>query len=494
MPNKRMNVRRDGRMIFPGMLIGPLKNEVQKYNFKGCYEYQYLSWIQGLANLLILALSKITPMANKPRLSFWQIWNMSVGFLGIQFGFALQNANASRILLTFGADLHHLSWFWLVAPISGMIIQPIVGYFSDKTWNQLGRRRPYFLTGAILTSMALILMPNAPHLATFIAPMFIGGGLLMIMDASINISMEPFRALVADKLPDEQHTLGFSVQTVLIGIGAVIGSWLPYILGNWFGIPKEATGSGLVPPNVIFSFYFGAIILMATIIWTVVRTREYPPEFYKDEEDVEGEKKGFHIPKKMWKLLLVQFFSWFALFSMWVYTTPAIAQHFFGTTDPNSPAYQEAGNWVGILFGIYNGVSAVVALLLPYVAKYISRKMTHLAALVIGGISFLSFAVIQDPDYLIVPMIGVGIAWASILAMPYAMLANSIPPRQMGMFMGLFNMSITIPQIVNGIFGGLILRYFFHDDPLNSILMAGVLMILGGFSVIFIRDNVEEAV
>jgi len=433
-------------------------------------------------------------MAIKPRLSFWQIWNMSVGFLGIQFGFALQNANASRILLTFGADLHHLSWFWLVAPVTGMIIQPIVGYFSDKTWNRLGRRRPYFLAGAMLTSMALILMPNAPHLATFIAPMFIGGGLLMIMDASINISMEPFRALVADKLPNEQHTLGFSVQTVLIGIGAVIGSWLPYILGNWFGIPKEATGSGLVPPNVVFSFYFGAVVLIATIIWTVVRTEEYPPSFYDDEEQNEEKKTGFKIPKKMWQLLVVQFFSWFALFSMWVYTTPAVAQSFFDTTDPNSAAYQEAGNWVGILFGIYNGVSAVIALSLPWIAKFITRKLTHLSALIIGGLSFLSFAIIQNPDYLIIPMIGIGIAWASILAMPYAMLANSIPAKKMGMFMGLFNMSITIPQIVNGIFGGLILKYFFDGDPLKSILMAGVLMILGGLSVLFIKDKVEEAV
>ncbi|HEY9116059.1 MAG TPA: MFS transporter [Bacteroidales bacterium] len=432
-------------------------------------------------------------MKTKPRLSFWQIWNMSVGFLGIQFGFALQNANASRILLTFGADLHNLSWFWLVAPVTGMIIQPIVGYFSDKTWNRLGRRRPYFLAGAILTSLALVLMPNAPHLASFIAPMFIGGGLLMIMDASINISMEPFRALVADKLPDEQHTMGFSVQTVLIGIGAVIGSWLPYILANWMGISKEASGAGLVPPNVVFSFYFGAAVLLATIIWTVVRTEEYPPDFYESEEEVKEESKGFKIPKKMWQLLIVQFFSWFALFSMWVYTTPAVAQHFYGTSDPNSAAYQDAGNWVGILFGIYNGFSAIVALMLPVVAKYITRKVTHMAALVIGGLSFLSFSIIQDPVYLIVPMIGIGLAWASILAMPYALLANSIPPKKMGMFMGLFNMSITIPQIINGIFGGMILKYFFNSDPLYSILMAGVLMILGGISVLFIQDKVKEA-
>lgn len=430
-------------------------------------------------------------MIKKPHLSFWQIWNMSVGFLGIQFGFALQNANASRILLTFGADVHELGWFWLVAPITGMIIQPIVGYFSDKTWNRLGRRRPYFLVGAILTSTALILMPNAPHFAGYIAPMFIGGGLLMIMDASINISMEPFRALVADKLPDDQLTLGFSTQTVLIGIGAVVGSWLPYILSNWIGISGDAESKGLIPNNVIFSFYFGAVVLIGTILWTVFRTEEYPPEFYDElEDDKEEEKpKGFKIPKTMWQLLLVQFFSWFALFSMWVYTTPTVAQHFFGTTDPNSSAYQEAGNWVGILFGVYNGVSAIIALSLPIVASRIGRRLTHALALTIGGIAFLSFYIINDHLMLIIPMIGIGIAWGSILAMPYAMLANSIPAKQMGMFMGIFNMSITIPQIINGVFGGLILKYVFNNDPLFSLVMAGVFMFLGAISTFFVKEK-----
>jgi maltose/moltooligosaccharide transporter len=424
----------------------------------------------------------------KPRLGFWQIWNMSFGFLGIQFGFALQNANASRILQTFGADVHHLSWFWLVAPITGMIVQPIIGYFSDRTWNRLGRRRPYFLAGAILTSTALILMPNAPHLTSFIAPMFIGGGLLMIMDASINISMEPFRALVADKLPEEQHTLGFSVQTLLIGIGAVVGSWLPYLLFNWFGVSNQPTGKGLVPPNVIASFYAGAFILLSAIIWTVVSTKEYPPEFYEDESKAEKEEKSrFRIPKTMIQLLVVQFFSWFALFSMWVYTTPAVARHFFGTTDPHSLEFQQAGDWVGILFGVYNGVSAIIALMLPVLARRTGKRTTHAIALAIGGLSYLSFSVISDHTMLILPMIGIGIAWGSILAMPYAILANSIPPRQMGVFMGLFNMSITIPQIINGIFGGLILRYVFHDDPLKSILLAGAFMLLGALSVLFVK-------
>jgi len=421
-------------------------------------------------------------------LSFFQIWNMSFGFLGIQFGFALQNGNASRILMTFGADVHHLSWFWLVAPITGMIIQPIIGYMSDRTWTKLGRRRPYFLVGALLTSVALILMPNAPHLSNIIAPMFVGGGLLMIMDASINISMEPFRALVADKLPDEQHTLGFSIQTLLIGIGAVLGSWLPYMLGNWFGVSKDAGENGLVPDNVTYSFYVGAFVLISTILWTIFTTNEYPPDELAAEKE-ETPKQKFFIPPVMIQLLLVQFFSWFALFAMWVYTTPAVALKFFGTADPNSEAFQEAGNWVGILFGIYNGISAILAMSLPALAKRFSKKGTHAIALFIGGISLFSFLLFKNADYLIIPMIGIGIAWASILAMPYAMLANSIPPKKMGVYMGLFNMSITIPQIVSGVTTGFILKYWFNDNPVLCIVMAGVSFLIASGLALLVKER-----
>ena len=429
-------------------------------------------------------------MTKRPRLSFWQIWNMSFGFLGIQFGFALQNANASRILQTFGANVEHLNWFWLVAPLTGMIVQPIVGYYSDRTWTRLGRRRPFFLGGAILTSLALIAMPNAPHLAGFIAPMFIGGGLLMIMDASINISMEPFRALVADKLPEEQHTLGFSVQTMLIGIGAVVGSWLPYILSNFFGFSKVAAHEGEVASNVIWSFYIGAIVLITTIVWTVASTKEYPPHVYEDEqkEKTEGNKK-FFIPKRMIQLLLVQFFSWFALFSMWVYTTPAIAAKFYGTTDPNSLSFQEAGDWVGILFGVYNGVSAVIALTLPLIAKRVGKRGTHAIALTIGGLSFLSITLFSNATWLIVPMIRIGIAWDSILSMPYAMLASAIPPKQMGIYMGIFNMSITIPQITNGVFGTLLFNHVYGKNPINAIVAAGICMIISAITVFFVDEK-----
>ncbi len=434
---------------------------------------------------------EIRTQSPKLRLSFWQIWNMSVGFFGIQFGFALQNGNASRILMTFGADVHNLGWFWLVAPITGMIVQPIVGYMSDKTWTRIGRRRPYFLVGGLLTSIALVLMPNAPHLSNVIAPMLVGGGLLMIMDASINISMEPFRALVADKLPEEQHALGFSVQTLIIGLGAVLGSWLPYMLGNWFGVAKDAGQQGLVPDNVTYSFYLGAFVLIATILWTIFTTNEYPPEEV-EENQISEKKDKFVVPPIMIQLLLVQFFSWFALFSMWVYTTPAVALKFFSTTDPNSVAFQEAGNWVGILFGIYNGVSALLALSLPILAKKLSKKVAHSISLFIGGISLLSFLVFNNSDYLFIPMIGIGVAWASILSMPYAMLASSIPPKKMGMFMGLFNLSITIPQIVSGIITGLILKYFFNNNPILCIVMAGVSFIIASGLSLMIKENKKQ--
>ncbi len=415
---------------------------------------------------------------------------MSMGFLGIQFGFALQNANASRILQTFGADVHELSWFWLVAPITGMIVQPIIGYFSDRTWGFLGRRRPYFLLGAILSSTALILMPNAPYMQEWlpaVSAMFIGGGMLFILDASINISMEPFRALVADKLPQEQYTLGFSVQTVLIGIGAVFGSFFPYILNKGFDI-SQGSAEGKVGDNVVYSFYFGAAIFLVAILWTIFSTKEYPPAMYA--EDSESKKKEkFKIPPIMFQLLAVQFFSWFALFSMWVFFTPALAKNVFGVTDPDSPLFKEMGDWVGVLFGIYNGVSAVLAMFLPRIAARWGKKQTHALALLVGGISFISIFFIKDQYWLIAPMVGIGFAWASILCMPYAMLANAIPAKQMGMFMGLFNMSITIPQIINGLFGGLIVKYVFGGDAILSIVMAGVLMLLGAVASMRIKEQ-----
>ena len=437
----------------------------------------------------------------KPRLTFWQIFNMSFGFLGIQFGFALQNGNASRILQTFGADVEHLSLFWLAAPVTGMIVQPIIGHYSDHTWNRLGRRRPYFLTGAILSAIALVLMPNSAVLAYLLPPILIGAGLLMIMDASFNIAMEPFRALVADNLPLNQRSIGFSVQTFLIGIGAVLGSWLPYILAEYLGISKTAA-PGQVPDNVIYSFYFGALILVLTIIWTVITTKEYSPEeyhkYHPDEIQTEASKGLSAIftdfaamPATMRQLGLVQFFSWFALFSMWVYATPAVAQHIYHVVpgDTTSTRFADAANWVGVLFGIYNGVSALYALLLPLIARATSLKIAHAFSLTMGGAGLLSIFFIQNPTYLIFSMIGVGFAWGSILALPYAILSGSIPAKKMGVYMGIFNFFITFPQIVNGLFGGMMVKAFYNNEAIYAIVLAGIFMILGAVAVLYVKEQ-----
>ena len=447
-------------------------------------------------------------MKKLPRLSKTQIWNMSIGFLGIQFGFALQNANASRILQTFGADVEHLGWFWLAAPITGMLIQPVVGHYSDRTWTRLGRRRPYFLAGAIFAALALIFMPNAEILAAFIPPMFVGAGMLMIMDASINVSMEPFRALVADKLPLDQRTLGFSVQSTLIGIGAVVGSWITYALAEWFNISKVAP-EGIVPDNVVFSFYFGAAVLLITIIWTVVTTTEYTPEELKEIDEnneetnltEETNKKDLGIlqifrdfadmPRTMKELGFVQFFSWLALFGMWVYTTPAIAQHVYDlpVSDTSSAMYNDAGNWVGVLFGIYNGVAALYALLLPFLARLTSRKTAHAISLLFGAAGLISIYFINDPQTLIIPMIGIGFAWASILSMPYAILSGALPAKKMGIYMGLFNFFITIPQIVNGVFSGSIIKNYFDSQAIYALMIAGFSWLIAAISVYFVEDK-----
>ena len=440
----------------------------------------------------------------RPNLSASQIFNMSVGFFGIQFGFALQNGNASRILQTFGADVEHLSLFWLAAPITGMIVQPIIGYYSDRTWNRFGRRRPYFLIGAVLTALALIIMPNSGNMSAFLPPIIIGAGMLMIMDASINVAMEPFRALVGDKLPDSQRSLGFSVQTFLIGVGAVSGSFLPYILSEYVGISKVAE-AGNIPNNIIYSFYAGAIVLLSTILYTVLTTKEYPPEMmakFNKENQITEQPKGLasiltdfsNMPLTMRQLGLVQFFSWFALFSMWVFSSPAIAQHIYKVApgDTSSVAFADAGNWVGILFGIYNAVSAIYALVLPAIARATSRKLAHAFSLTAGGVGLISIFFISNPNTLIFSMVGIGLAWGSILAMPYAILAGSIPAQKMGVYMGIFNFFITMPQIVNGFFGGLIVKELYNGKAIYALVLAGIFMLMGAVSVLYIHDKKLE--
>jgi len=448
----------------------------------------------------------------KPPLTLLQVFTMSFGFMGIQFGFALQNANTSRILRSFGADVDQLPLFWIVAPLVGMIVQPLIGHYSDHTWNRLGRRKPYFLTGALLSSLALILLPNAGGMAGWIPALWIGAGFVMVMDASFNIAMEPFRALVADNLPDNQRTLGFSIQTFLIGLGAVVGSALPDILAK-LGVSRLA-GSDGVADNIKYAFYIGAAVFIAAILVTVLFSKEYPPAEYEryhgrpDDNMGGGEGPGgishkkksgiseilgdfTRMPRTMKQLGLVQFFSWFALFSMWVFTTDAVATHVYGLSGEyaKSLAYNEAGNKVGSAFGVYNFVAMIYALFLPAIAKRLGRKATHALSLIAGGLGLISIFFIKDPAMLNYAMIGVGLAWASILAMPYVILSSSIPPGKMGIYMGIFNFFITLPQIINGLFGGWIVKHIYGNQPIYALVLAGFCLLCAAISVLFVYDG-----
>ena len=497
-------------------------------------------------------------MAKKPKLSFWQIWNMSFGFLGIQFGFALQNGNVSRIFQTLGADIDQIPILWIAAPVTGLIIQPIIGYMSDRTWNRLGRRRPYFLVGAILASIALFLMPNSPGL-------WIAVGMLWIMDASINITMEPFRAFVGDMLPDEQRTKGFTMQSFFIGIGAFVASWLPYALSEWFNISNTAP-EGEIPMTVRLSFYLGGGVFLLAVLWTVLRTREYSPEQLKDFAEEEGEKvqaeeeapepitkyvrrgviwtlagllfawpvyqyklekelyilagglmlfgllqlfsaafiRGkrannglvhiitdlYRMPLTMKQLAIVQFFSWFALFSMWIYTTPAVTQHLYSTSDTTTAAYNEGANLVSGMFGWYNLFAAAFGLvLLPFLARLTNRKITHSIALVVGGLGLASILVLSNPQHMIFSMIGIGLAWASILAMPYAILTGSLPAHKMGIYMGIFNFFIVIPQILAATILGFMVKTLFGGDSIYALLTGGISMAVAAVLVLFVKDT-----
>ena len=511
----------------------------------------------------------------KPRLSFMQIWNMSFGFLGIQFGFALQNANVSRIFETLGARVEDIPILWVAAPVTGLIIQPIIGHMSDRTWNRLGRRRPYFLTGAILASLALFFMPNSPAL-------WVAAGMLWIMDASINVSMEPFRAFVGDMLSSDQRTKGFAMQSFFIGTGAVIASALPYILTNWFNISTEPAPGKLIPLNVKLAFYIGAGVFFLAVLWTIIKTKEYSPdeleEFEKADKTLRGEiphaqrsmpnelgkstgviddmaqpginfyrpgvlwfgaglvmililsrmslEKELYIlaggvslfgllqlvagalqskgngdnglnsiltdlknmPPTMGQLAVVQFFSWFALFAMWIYTTSAVTSQIYDTTDTSSIAYNKGANWVGVLFAVYNGFAAVVAFLLPVLARATNRKITHSISLVAGGISLISISLMGSPLLLILPMLGIGMAWASILSMPYAILTGSLPPNKMGVYMGIFNFFIVIPQILAASILGTMVRHLFNGNTMNALISGGISMMIAAAVVVFVKD------
>ncbi|MCL1079122.1 MFS transporter [Parashewanella spongiae] len=486
-------------------------------------------------------------MANdKPHLSFWQIWNMCFGFLGLQFGFALQNANMSRIFQTLGAEMDTIPILWIAGPVTGLIVQPIIGHLSDKTWTHLGRRRPYFLYGAIVTSLALVLMPNASYL-------WMAAGLLWILDASINVSMEPFRAFVADNMPKKQQARGYSMQSFFIGIGAVVASMLPWVLAE-FGVDNQAV-EGQLPDTVKYAFYAGAVVLLATICWTVFSTKEYSPQelasFDENQSDnkqplkavfdparfvklgviwsalglfstflilsldldkqlyvlsgsiwvfgflmliVGGRHKknkpmtGFDsvfqdlmtMPKVMKQLAVVQFFSWFALFAMWIYTTAAVTSVHFGSSDASTVEFNDGANWVGVLFATYNGFSALAALAIPFMVKSIGLRKAHLVNLFLGAGGLALFLVIDNPDYLLIAMVGVGFAWASILSLPYAMLAGALPSNKMGVYMGIFNFFIVIPQLLAASILGVILKLVFDNQPIYALLVGAISLVIAG--------------
>ena len=497
------------------------------------------------------------PVSEKPRQSLAGLWNISFGFFGIQIGFALQNANMSRIFQSLGSSLDDLPALWVAAPLTGLLVQPIIGHMSDKTWlGRLGRRRPYFLTGAILAALSLLLMPLSQVL-------LMAALLLWVLDASLNISMEPFRAFVGDMLPRDQHTAGYAVQTAFIGAGAVVGSIFPYLLEHW-GVANEA-GAGQIPDTVRYSFWAGGVALFAAVMWTIVTTREYSPEEVSAFDDGEIEHDGtvtiralaartltssivwiaagaaivagtdaFGLEKEVYllgglliayglasivgiqmakggrssnmlssivgdfsgmpplmkKLALAQFFSWSALFIMWINTTPVVAQYFFGSADANSAAYQEGGNWVGVLFATYNGVAAIAALtLLPFLARRIGKVKTHIIGLLCGALGYASFFLFKDANQLLIAEVGVGIAWASILAMPYAILASNLPQKKLGIYMGLFNVFVVVPQLLVATVMGSIMKAFFPDEPIYTMALAAAVMALAALAMTRVSEE-----
>lgn len=489
---------------------------------------------------------------NKPKQGFWGLWNISFGFFGIQIGFALQNANASRIFQALGSPVENLGLMWMAAPLTGLLVQPIIGHYSDRTWNQLGRRRPYFLVGAILSTIALFFMPYSP--AVWAAAIT-----LWILDASLNISMEPFRAFVGDMLDRAQRPAGYAFQTAFIGAGAVVASLAPFLLEK-LGVSNTAA-PGSLPDTVRYGFYFGGAMLFAAVLWTVLSTREYPPEqiqAFTDERDLpadghapapmaapagytwiaagvglgilarladvskeayfvaallgafgivqmisrvlvqqgRGDNLISHIvtdlanmPSTMKKLALVQFFTWGALITMWVYTTPIVAQYVFGATDTASKAYNEAGNWVGVLFAIYSGVATLAAFVLPLLVKKIGASKTHMICLLAGAASYAAIFVIRDANLLILPMIGIGIAWASILTLPYVILAGALPPQKLGIYMGIFNFYIVIPQLLVATLMGALMARFFMGEPIWTMLFAAVVMAIAALATLRVEDR-----
>ncbi len=456
----------------------------------------------------------------KPKLSFWQIWNLSFGFMGVQIGYSLQNSNTSTILQSFGADLGSLSYFWLAAPLAGLIVQPIVGMFSDKTWTRLGRRIPFILAGAIISTLALVLMPNCPKLLAF-APLLMGALIFLFMDLSFNVTMQPFRALVTDMLDDSQKTEGFVVQTLLINLGAVVGALLPLVM-TWCGVSDEAA-PGHVADHIAYSYYIGGAILLLSVLVTSFKVKEYPPEefarYNAQETPADGsaapasqsaiagaapeatagtqvktpESKSFlqllrSTPKVMLQLGVTQFFSWAALFLMWNYLKPAITGV---VTDPSGAVLSEGATatWVGVLNAVYPVPACIMAIFMTQIARRVGNRTLYAITLAFGSLGFLGLSLIHNQYLLMLPMVGIGIAWAGILAMPYSILARAIPASAAGAYMGIFNFTIVIPQICMGLLGGVIVKYVFGGSAVAMLALAGALMLCAAVSVAFVQEK-----
>ena len=430
---------------------------------------------------------------HKPRLGFWQLWNMSFGFLGIQFGWGLQMANMSAIYEYLGAKPDQIPILWLAAPLTGLIVQPIIGHMSDRTWCRLGRRRPYFLVGAILSSLALVAMPNSSSL-------WMAAGLLWILDASINISMEPFRAFVADMLPDDQRTEGFAMQSLMIGLGSIIASALPWLLQHGLKVAETPAAKGVIPEAVRYSFYIGAVAFFTAVVYTIARTREYPPENLDQWRQARDARRGAgtvvaevldairNMPATMKQLALVQVFTWLGLFCMWLYFPVAVARNVFGAPDEISPLYAEGTAWGGVCFSFYSLVTFVFSFVLVGLARRFSRKTLHTACLICGAAGLLSVAVIRNKYLLLLSMTGVGIAWASILSMPYALLSGVLPKDRMGVFMGIFNFFIVLPEIFQSLTFGWIMKHVFQNNRLMAVMTGGACLLIAAALVQRVRE------
>jgi len=434
----------------------------------------------------------------KPPRSFWQIWNMSFGFLGIQFGWGLQMANMSAIYEYLGARADQIPILWLAAPLTGLLVQPIIGHASDRTWGPLGRRRPYFLGGAILSSLALVLMPNSSAL-------WMAAGLLWILDASINISMEPFRAFVADLLPEKQRTSGFAMQSLFIGLGAVVASALPWMLTNIFHLHARSGDTHAIPAAVRLSFYIGAAAFLSAVLWTIVSTPEYPPDDMKEFHRAKSQRAGLFsnakeiiasiqaMPKTMRQLAPVQLMTWLGLFCMWLYFPVAVAHNVFGAPDQNSPFYTRGVEWGGICFAVYSAVCFAFSFVLPGLARAVSRKHAHTLCLLCGGFGLLSVLIIHNKFVLLLTMVGVGIAWSSILAMPYAVLAGSLPPEKTGVYMGIFNFFIVIPEILASLFFGWIMNRLLNNNRMAAVVAGGLFMLIAAGLMQRVADEADDS-